>query len=214
MCELSVFIRNKEQLEAIKQYTINHIYTDNLELVKESENLIFEVPKNYQEPLPKNILIKDLGMLEEKKEHKNIYIDYGMNIANQSTMELLKDYGVKKMTLSLELPIEELKFFQNLKDEPIEILIYGTIVVMTLKEHPLIKENGYIIEDVKKRKYKTKVLKDNSVIIYHHEPINHINKIKEYKKLGIKNFRFDFLEEGKEEIQNILNEACQNFTLE
>lgn len=212
MREISVFVRNKEQLETVKQYKIDSIYTDNLELVKEMETLIFEVPKNYQEPLPKNILIKDLGILEEESEKKNIYVDYGMNIANQSTIDLLKEYGVKKMTLSLELPIEELKFFKHLEEEPIEILIYGTVVVMTLKEHPLIKENGYTIEDVKKRKYKTKVLKDNSVLIYHHEPMNNINKIKEYEKLGIKHFRLDFLDETEEEIKNILNKICQNFT--
>jgi len=133
-----------------------------------------------------------------------VILDYGLNIANISTIHLLKEIGAERMTLSVELSLEELQFFEKLENEPIEIFIYGRVVDMTLKNHPFIKENGYILEDMKGKKYPTKV--ENGVVsIYHHEPMNHFEKIREYTKLGIKNFRMDFFEESEEEIRKILN---------
>ena len=108
------------------------------------------------------------------------------------------------MTLSLELNLEELKYFKNLKKNPLEILLYGRVIVMTLKNHPLIKEKGYSLEDKKKRQYPIKVDENKTVYIYHHEPINKLEEIKEYMELGIRNFRIDFFEEKESEINEVL----------
>ena len=50
-----------------------------------------------------------------------------------------------------------------------------------------------------------KVDEEKHLSIYHYEPINNIDKIKEYQKLGIKYFRLDFLDEDIKEIKKILD---------
>lgn len=199
----SVFVRTKEQLEIVKKYPIDKIYTNNLELVLKEKDLYYEVPKYYKkENLPKNLLINDIGLLQEKE--KNIITDYGMNVANESTLKLLSSYHVEKITLSLEMNLEELKFFSNLKDYPIEIYVYGKPKVMTLKNHPVFKEGNYELEDMKKSRYQVEVDKNNIVYIYQKEPINQLENILRYQEMGIQNFRIDFYEETKEQIKGIL----------
>lgn len=202
--KLSVFIRNEQQYKIVKNFDIETIYTDNLELIKKDQNLYYAPSKKENITLQKKLLIKDVGFLEKYKDTHEIILDYGLNIANQSTIELFEKWNVQKMTLSLELTLEELNYFQDLKSHPVEILIYGRVIDMTLKKHPLINENGLILEDLKKRKYPVKVKEDKTVYIYHHEPINKIKDIKKYIDLGIRNFRIDFYEEEEKEIKEIL----------
>ena len=205
-------VRTKSQLETVKKYPIEAIYTDNLELLTNDKNLYYQVPKNYnKKSLPENLLISDIGLLHLFEGKKNMITDYSMNVANESMISLLLSYGVKKVTLSLELPIEELEFFSSL-NKNIEVLIYGRVVDMKLKAHPLIKENGYALEDVKKNIYPIFIDSSDTILIYHHEPINKLEEIPKYLKVGITSFRLDFSLETPLEIQSILEKLCQDFT--
>lgn len=206
---LSVLVRNKEQYDVVKKYEVETIYTDNIDLAREFPDMYYAPWKEEKEVSVKKLLIRDLGLLEKYHGTHDIILDYGLNIANLSTIELFLEYGVKKMTLSVELSLEELKFFKNLEFLPIEMLIYGRVIDMTLKRHPIIKENGYELEDVKKRKYPVKVDKNQTVYLYHHEPINRLNDIPKYVSLGIQNFRIDFYEETEREIQHVLESYFQ-----
>jgi len=206
---ISVFVRTKEQLETIKKYPIKTIYTNNLELIKENPDIYYEVPKYYEkEKLPKNILINDIGIVEELKEDKNIIIDYGMNVANSSTIELFLKYNVKKIILSLEMNLEELKFLEA-KKYPLEIYIYGRPKGMTLKNHPIFTKGQYELEDIKKERYKVEVLENELVSIYQKEPINQIKNISKYLFFGINNFRIDFYDEDEKSIEKLLEKVTK-----
>lgn len=213
--KISVFLRNEEQLQIIMKYPISVIYTDDLNLVLKYPFLYYQVPKSYEKDmLPSNLLIQDVGLLYELSNDKNkVIIDYGMNVSNDSSIQVYKNYGVEKICLSVELSFEEFESFPNLSKEPVEVLIYGRVVDMILKKHPLFKESGIYLQDVMHRLYPVVVLDNGNVFIYHHEPINKISLISSYLSRGISQFRLDFFDESKDEISFILNKICQDFTI-
>ena len=209
MISFSVFVRDEEQLKIVKQYPVSMIYTDNLDLVQQDSSLYYEVSKSYNKNFPNNLLIRDVGLLQEFQGKKNIVIDYGLNVANMSSLSLYQSYFVKKIILSLEVSLEELKFFPHLKDYPVEIYLYGRPKVMILKNHPLFTHSSYELLDVKQGIYPVLVDENGLVFIYHKEPINRISSLKSYTLLGISNFRIDFFKESIEEIKFILDELFQ-----
>ena len=199
---ISVLIRNEEQYNIVKDYDLDCIYTDNLLLARKYD-LFYETPRVYEEldNLPNKLLINDTGILT--LDNKEIVTNYSFNTANSKTIKLLEKYHVKKITLSIEVTLEELKFM-NLESHPVEVIIYGKIVNMFLKSHPLIKDNNFKLIN-SNHKFDSRVDSDEHVSIFNYEPINLIDKIDEYQKLGIKYFRLAFLDESSEEVKNILD---------
>ena len=199
---ISVLIRNEEQYKIVKDYDLDCIYTDNLLLARKYD-LFYETPRAYEEldNLPNKLLINDTGLLN--LDNKDIVTNYSFNVANSKTIKLLEKYHVKKITLSIEVTLEELKFM-NLTNRPVEVIIYGKIVNMFLKSHPLIKDNNFKLIN-SNHKFDSRVDSNEHVSIFNYEPINLINKIKEYQKLGINYFRLDFLDESSNDIKNILD---------
>ena len=200
---ISVLIRNEEQYNIVKDYDLDCIYTDNLLLARKYD-LFYETPRIYEEldNLPNKLLINDTGILT--LDNKEIVTNYSFNVANSKTIKLLEKYHVKKITLSIEVTLEELKFM-NLESDPVEVIIYGKIVNMFLKSHPLIKDNNFKLIN-SNHKFDSRVDSNEHVSIFNYEPINLIDKIDEYQKLGIKYFRLAFLDESSEDIKNILDE--------
>ena len=199
---ISVLIRNEEQYNIVKDYDLDCIYTDNLLLARKYD-LFYETPRVYEEldNLPNKLLINDTGILT--LDNKEIVTNYSFNTANSKTIKLLEKYHVKKITLSIEVTLEELKFM-NLESHPVEVIIYGKIVNMFLKSHPLIKDNNFKLIN-SNHKFDSRVDSNEHVSIFNYEPINLIDKVDEYQKLGIKYFRLDFLDESSEDINNILD---------
>ena len=199
---ISVLVRNEEQYNIVKDYELDCIYTDNLLLARKYD-LFYETPRVYEEldNLPNKLLINDTGLLV--LDNKEIVTNYSFNVANSKTIKLLEKYHVKKITLSIEVTLEELKFM-NLESHPVEVIIYGKIVNMFLKSHPLIKDNNFKLIN-SNHKFDSRVDSNEHVSIFNYEPINLIDKVDEYQKLGIKYFRLDFLDESSEDIKNILD---------
>ncbi len=199
---ISVLVRNEEQYNIVKDYELDCIYTDNLLLARKYD-LFYETPRVYEEldNLPNKLLINDTGILI--LDNKEIVTNYSFNVANSKTIKLLEKYHVKKITLSIEVTLEELKFM-NFESYPVEVIIYGKIVNMFLKSHPLIKDNNFKLIN-SNHKFDSRVDSNEHVSIFNYEPINLIDKVDEYQKLGIKYFRLDFLDESSEDIKNILD---------
>lgn len=200
----SVFVHTKEQYDEVKNYPFEMIYTDNKDLLKEDATLYYEVP-NYphEKNLPPNIYIQDLGCLYKYKD-KNIVTGTNLNIANSLSIESLMRFKVKKITLSLECSLEELKFLKKASSYPLEAVLYHRPLVMTLKRHPLIKSSHYELEDYEHKHYKILVRENGEVLIYHYEVINHLALQKDYETLGISHFQIRFVFENKEEVLGVL----------
>ena len=173
--EISVLIRNEKQYLIAKKYPVTFFYSDNLELVKKYPEIYYQTSKiEKEEELPSKLLISDIGLLSLKNKH--LISDYSLNIANKESIQFLLNKGVEKVTLSVELNLEELSFFSNLDKLPVILIIYGRVINMILKKHPLFKENGYALKN-KNNIYPIYVDKYNHVYIYS-EPINLILDIK------------------------------------
>ncbi len=207
--KVSVFVRSKEQLNFVRMYDVHAIYTDVLELVQENPELYYQVPKYHDaSELPDNILTEDTGLLYDFKDKKNIITDYGLNVANEKTISLLEQSGASRVTLSLEVSMEELSFFKNLKKYSLELYLYGRPKVMCLKEHPIFTNGEYILEDMKKKRYPVTVLENKNVFLYHHEPIDRLRYFQSYRDIGIQYFRIDLWKETNLEIAEIFERIC------
>ena len=185
-----------------KKYQVKDIYSDNLQLVKKFPFIYYQTPRIYDKTVfPNKLLVTDIGLISDKKD---IISDYALNVSNIESILYLQKLGVKKITLSVEVTLDELKFFPDLSNYPVEVLIYGKVVVMVLKKHSILNKDGYTLENDNEF-YDVKIGDNKEVMIFSSKPIDNIKEILEYQKHGIKNFRIDFFRESKEEIQKILS---------
>ena len=110
----SVFVHTKEQYEVVKNYPVSMIYTDNESLLKEDENIYYQVPRYpHTKKLPQNILIQDLGCLLEC-QNKNIVTDTNLNVANSLAIEKLLSF-VPCCNFCILLYSDVFIFFDNIK---------------------------------------------------------------------------------------------------
>lgn len=206
---ISVFVRNEEQYNIVKKYNIKDIYSDQLWLVQKYSEIYYQMPRTItkKNSLPNRLLINNMGVMNEGQRKKEMIGDYFLNIANISFIKLLSKY-LNKMTLSVEYPKEEIGLLKEYASK-IEVLIYGRVEVMLLKSHPIFTKNGYELKDIEGHFYKIKVDGEKHVHIFHYEPLNRLSELSEYQSQGIHNFRVDFFEETKEEIEAILRQVIE-----
>lgn len=85
-----------------------------------------------------------------RKEGFNIIVDTGLNIFNSESAAKVEEWGVRAVTLSYELSIEEGKFESDL---PLGIIAYGKVPLMTFKNCPI--KNGKTCNECDKRGFLT-----------------------------------------------------------
>ena len=225
--EISFLTRTEEQINALINKNVN-IYIENYELYKkyQKENVYYRTPRvekisNYPDDnLVITTLRNDVG--------NNCISDIYLNNTNSYTTKVLSDLGIKRIGLSIELSTIEVKdliesFKEKYKTIPnVEVLIYGYPELMIMKYCPLntllkkdntscsiCKNKNFYLKDKNNEKYK--IYNVNCLnYIMGCKPINNINKIIEYQKMGINNFRIDLLDEKKEEVLAIFSKISQN----
>ena len=225
---IRVSVETEEQLLACLQNKVDSIYVsdENLYNKYKKENIIYlklaRVKKDFKEYKDEKLVVEETGSLFKYARENEIIGDYALNIANSYSYLFLEDYNVKRMTLSLELCLNETEnFLQKVKDkEKIEIYVYGRPDVMIMKHCPLnmlvnkekkcqVCQNNhqYFLKDRNNKLYPIKSnSRDNHLTrILYFEPIARFSDLGKYKQMGIRNFRLDFFEETPEEIKSILS---------
>lgn len=101
---------------------------------KEGENVSFTAPK---------IMAQNIGQLSLPGE---IYGGERLNVTNSSTCELLALKGVKRVTLSAELNIKEIKEITKATSVQTEVIAYGRLPVM-VTENCIIKSQNFCSRD-------------------------------------------------------------------
>ena len=170
------------------------------------------------------LLISELGSINKYPNNNYTVTDAYANVLNSYTVNKLLTSNVKKVTLSYELPIQDINslfivYKAKIKSIPnVEVVVYGKLELMiseycllnTLmnKENPCKfcknNKNIYEIEDRVGEKYR--ILNDNCLTyIMHYKNIDMLNNIEYLKELGVTNFRIDLLDETEEEIDKILS---------
>ena len=100
-----------------------------------NEDLITRRLRLFKEHGFNTCLCGNLASVEiARKEGFNIIADTGLNIFNSESVTKAEEWGVKAVTLSYELSIEEGKFKSDL---PLGIIAYGKVPLMTFKNCPL-----------------------------------------------------------------------------
>ena len=223
--EISIVVRNEEQLKACLEEKVDNIYVDDYNLYlkyKTYENVYYNLERvniKYRDYDKKNLLVSDLGAFSRYKEL--IASSCYLNVVNSYTLNYLLNYAYK-VTLSVENDIESIKrivlgYKKHFGTFPnVDVIVYGKVDLMITKYCPLhllvnknkvcnVCRNGkkYYLEDRKKEKYRL-LQKGEVTHILHSKNIDYTRKIQLLKDMQITNFTILLLDENKEEIRNIL----------
>lgn len=224
----TALVRNKEQLEACREVGIEEFYTPDFSLYQEFKNTL---PIYYRldrvmpthPPFSKErLLIGELGSVYSYARENEVVSDYYLNVGNHSMIQFLSEHKVKRITLSVECTLEQIESILNRQssNSEIEMILYGHIEAMVMKYCPLSlvlkQENGscnfcrtgkkYSLRDRNGAIYPMIQSKELTHIFYH-TPIERSQK--KYDSLGITHFRFEFLDETKEEILSIVKKLTK-----
>ena len=112
-----------------------------------SEKAVAERLKLFKENRFNTALCGNLSAVEIAKKHSfNIIADTGLNIFNSESVKKVEELGLKAVTLSYELSLEESRFASNL---PKGIIAYGNVPLMTFKNCPV--RNGKTCKECDKK---------------------------------------------------------------
>ena len=213
---INILVRTKEQLKACRDLNVKNIIVNNTNLME--DDLIYQVPRtnlkhDYNYP---KLLVTDYASLYK---YRNNLADYYLNICNHYSLNYINKYS-SSVCLSVECNEKELKnIMANYKNNiNVEILLYGNIELMIMKYCPLKNilnknqvcnicqnKNKYYLQDRNKAFYRivTNSL-NHSTTILNTNKTDLINKMPEFKKMGITNFRIELLDENYEETKKLI----------
>lgn len=229
---INIFVHNEEQLKYLLNKEVN-IYTDDLLMYKKykQSNIYYVTDRVCAHLLDlenENIMCSNLSSIYKYNKNNNIFSDIYLNIVNSYSVETLASLNVKKISLTVENSLENIKDIINQyekrnKSKPnLDILVYGRVELMVLKHCFL---NMFINNDhdckvcKNKKQYYLKdrnnflfpiINKNCNSYILNYKNINLINNINYYKKIGINNFTINLFNESIEEIDKILNDINNN----
>ncbi len=204
--QIAVFASTKEQYEAAKECLVPIIYDE--------EHFIKRNEADYDEKTG-TLLIGGYGGIEAYKNKNQLVSDYSLNAVNSTSVYLLHQLGVKRVTLSYEInkkDIEDLlsSYYQKNHGYPnLEMIVYGRAPLMVTKYCPLKKMNQcglchnheYALKD-EFGIFPIQNHKDCTVTILNGKILNLIDEINQIKHIQV--FRIQLTKETKEESIKII----------
>lgn len=109
------------------------IYFGTPRIVKLSEEKLFAKNlKMFEKIKPNGIYLHNIGQIccAKNETALPLYSDFSLIAYNSETIKFLKDYGVKGITLSEELTLEQIKALIKKAQIPCEIIIHGRVELM------------------------------------------------------------------------------------
>jgi putative protease len=217
-----VQIGTKDAYNAVKGFPFDFIYFDNMDIINDiNDKRIIPVLPNITKDNQIELLIKNLERFDtvvvsnigqvKAFENKNMISDYSLNVVNEHSIDLLKKVGIKRVTLSVELSKEEITNLMKKSSLYTEVITYGKIKNM-ITDHCMFKKDtpcekchieGASLMDEFNQKYPLRRFESCRVAIYHSKPIDLITEESEMERMNIKNFRYVFIDENKEQIKDI-----------
>lgn len=171
-------------------------------------------------PNIKGIVTSNLGIINRYMHKTKIVGDYKLNIFNSKSAEFISE-DVDVVPLSVELNRKEITEVIKNSNTTMQIQIYGKMEMMVSEYCPIGSTYGgkcsdkgcnnaclksdYILED--RMKQKSPVITDDFCRshIYNSVALNLIDELEDLKKVGIKNFRIDLIDESYEETISVLD---------
>lgn len=212
---INAFVTNESQLKTLL-HKVNSIYTDdyNLYLKYKNKNVYFKTDRtstNPPEMSNENLLLTELGDIYKYPKNNNCISDYFLNVVNSYSINFLEKKGIKKVTLSPELSLNQIHDISKYNNN-VEVIIYGTLELMVMNHCiiamndrcPNCKHDKYFLKNKQNELFPI-ITKNCKTHIMHHKKIDLLNNIKELKEMGITNYRLELFDENEIQIQNILN---------
>lgn len=208
---INILVNNEEQYKAAIEENIDNIYTTNILLHKKYPKTFIKLPRvmlKHNKLENENLLITELGSLNYAKNN-NVFASYEINALNNHTLQFLHKNNIKQITISPEIN-DKINLIDN-ENNNIEIIVYGWIEAMTMKNCPIktltnncgCKNNKYYLKNQKNNLYP--IIQNNCLTtILNYIPTNNIDKINYYKSLNIKHFRIDLYDESYEKTKKII----------
>jgi len=213
--KINTFVKNEAQLKTVLN-KVNYIYTDDYDLYLKykNHNIFFRTDRTstkLQQFENENLLITELGGLYKYQCNNNNLSEYFLNVVNNHSITFLEKQGIKQITISPELTLDQIKDIVKYNHN-IEVIIYGTLELMVMNhciismndKCPNCKQNKYYLQNKQKEIFPI-ITKNCKTHIMHHKKTDMINNLTELKDMGITNFRIEFFDENNTEILNILN---------
>lgn len=177
------------------------IVTDNIDLYNElvmDPKMTLKLPRVLYEHPNYNVrlLVGEYGSINQ---YNDIYSDFSFNISNSYAVAFMHSLNVRRVTLSIELNISQIrKLIENyqeryLKNPNLEVIV-SSIPESMISKFNLVKyfnvpnNDNYLIDKFK-NKFKVKI-KDNMMYIYHYKKIE-LENHKELFDLGINRLRIE-----------------------
>ncbi|WP_290459151.1 U32 family peptidase [Romboutsia ilealis] len=164
--EISVKVKNLEQLESALECNIDRIYYEDTNSIDKAMSLAMKYNKNVIYSAPRIIRNKEYNHLAKANnagvasvqvgnygsidyfKGKELNIDYYLNAFNSETINYYKEIGADTLCISQELNINEIKETIKYTDINIESVVYGYTPLMITEYCPM----GVIVRDCKKDK--------------------------------------------------------------
>lgn len=226
--EISIVVRNEEQLKTCIEEKVDCIYVDDYALYvkyKQIPNVYYNldrVNRGYVNYDKDHILISDLGALKKYKE--NSATSCYLNVVNSYSVNYLLQYAYK-VTCSVENNFEQIEemitsYKAQFKENPnLDVIVYGKVDLMITKYCPLNllvnkdkicrickNQNKYYLKDRKNAFYPILPKKEITHIL-HSKNIDYLDNISKLKQMGIFNYTIILFDEEKHEIKNILKKV-------
>jgi putative protease len=217
---ISMLVRNEKQLQTAISNKIDYIFTDDIKLYNKykDSNVYLRTKRVFNGEIDyknENIVASELGAIRKYAKDNNVISDYFLNVVNKYTVNYLKNLGVKKVTLSPELPLENIKLMSSISDT--FFYIYGRVELMITKYCPmnmlinndnkncnLCMNNKYTLKDQYNNVYPLKNDKHITHIL-DSKNFNLLDNLRDFINNGITSFRIDLFDENSEEIDNIIS---------
>lgn len=172
-----------------------------------------------EEEKVKNVSVGNVGALRAAKGKFEVFAELGMNVFNSYTLEFLKKHGVKRVTLSIELNMGELRALAKAAGRigiEAACLVHGDIELMVSRQcissnffgklacgecrtaEVYIKdEKGYVFPVRRDRKCINHIFNSRELCM-----LEHVNEL---SAMGISSLRLNFCFKDEHYIRKVLN---------
>lgn len=208
--EIVVEVSTEEQLQAAKEFDYEILTSYELSKKVKSDFVLCPAVKKEGEQCeisaPK-IMAQNIGQLDFTKE---VYGGERLNATNSATCELLASRGVKRVTLSPELNIKEIREITQNTATPCEVIAYGRLPVMVM-ENCVIKSQGYcsksggVYELSDRMGERFPIMCENCRnILLNSVPIYMADKVSDLVSLNVDAIRLKFTTESTTEVKKVI----------
>ncbi len=191
--QVNILISELKQYNNIKKYPFTAIYMNEFLYTQINDNrkiLKLDRVINSHNIYDQKLLIGEIGSLS----YNNIESDFSFNVTNSYTVALLHSLGVHKITMSLELSMNQIKdiiseYKNRYTSHPnLEVIIYGKEEAMILKTDL----NKDYLKDKFNNRYN--IVRYNNLTTIYNFKSRKFN-CNEYFDIGINNVRINLLDE-------------------